>query len=123
MARVDIPIQTIARNKEIDDLVFTAADAANDHSFKNSGNELLLIRNDSSPAGDRTITVVAGVSGGLKRSTDLTIVVTGGSGNNAGLGCSFPPDAWNQSDGTVHIDLADDTGVAFAVVRFRKVRA
>ena len=60
MPRVDIPVQTIGPyGAEIDSITWTTGDAANDHSFQNTGKELLLMRNRAGGAKQATVVSVA----------------------------------------------------------------
>lgn len=111
MARVDIPVQEAGFISEIDQLTFTSADAANDHSFENSGKEVLLVKNDD--ASSKTVTVVS-VADPYGRTEDLSVVVPA---NSVGFVNLLLPSLFNQSDGTVHLDLTADTSLSFAAVR------
>lgn len=102
----------------IDDLTFTAADAANDHYFPNSGKTRLLVRNmDSSPV---TVTIVS-VTDIYGRDGDITLTVPAIAAGVPGLGYAGPFNTtlFNQRAtadlGNVHVDITSDTDLDFAV--------
>jgi hypothetical protein len=117
MARTAITVQEITRGTPLTDLTWTAASAANDHYFINSGREILLTKNgDASP---HTITVVS-VTDGFARTGDHSLVT--GASDNCADGF-FLPEVWNQRGaselGQVHIDIGsgEDTSMYLAVIR------
>lgn len=121
MPRVEIPLQDPGQNGKIDELTWTAGDAANDHYFDNSsGRVVLLVRNDDTSA--KTITVVS-VADPYGRTSDhsMSVDATGGGASQVAFVPFLPATAWNQRGagdlGRVHIDLADATGVSFAAVK------
>jgi hypothetical protein len=115
MARTSIPVQQLAAFGEGDENVtFTSADAANDHSFVLRGDELLIVKNDD--AAGKDITFVA-PSDSYSRSrgagdNDKTVPAS-----SIGVFGEFDPSVYRQSDGTMHIDITADTSLSFAVVR------
>jgi hypothetical protein len=113
MARTDIPVQQMANHGAGDDsITFTAGDAANDHSFTNTGREILLMKCTDGTQKTATVISVADEHG---RTGDLTITCPATTGlSNKG---PFVPARWSQSTGLVHVDLTDATGVSFAVIR------
>ena len=114
MARVDIPVQVIPANGGIDqEITWTAADQTDKHSFVNTGRELLLMK--SATAGAKAATIVS-VANKHNRTGDGALAPTG-EGVIAIAG-PFLPSLWSQSGGVVHVDIADETDVTFAVVRY-----
>jgi hypothetical protein len=113
MARTDIPVQQMANFAAgDDDVAATSGDAANDHSFTNTGRELLIMR--CSDASQKTASIIS-VADEYGRTGDVTITCPASTGLS--IKGPFPPSRWNQSGGVVHVDLADATGVTFSVVR------
>jgi len=116
MARTNIPIQSIPNYGEsLDDISWTAADDTNDHSFVNNGNTLLLYKNGDS--GSHTADVIA--PAGIKTYNEAVAkTMTCGAGDICIAG-PFDKSTFNQSDGTVNVDLTDDTSSYFACVQFQ----
>jgi len=113
MGRTAIPVQSIpAFGGALEDVSWTAADAANDHEFVNNGRTLLAILNTG--AAPKTVTVV-GVANIRTFNVAPSLDVDTTNAKQSYVG-PFPMDAFNQSDGKMHVDLADDTGLAFAAV-------
>lgn len=99
----------------IDDITWTAGDATNDHQFVNTGREILLHRNgDASP---HPCTVVS-ISDPYGRSGDITLTTGADDISCAG---PFNPVLFSQAGGVVHVDLADDTSIEFAVVQYTQL--
>lgn len=112
MARTDIPVQQMANHSAGDNSVtFTGGDAANNHSFTNDGRMLLIMK--CTDASEKVATVVS-VADEDGRTGDVTITCPATTGES--IAGPFLKSLWNQS-GVVHVDLAADTGVTFAVVR------
>ena len=117
MGRTNIPVQVLPSNGGADqNITWTAGDAANDHSFVNSGRELLLMKSDSVGAKHADVMSVADEDG---RTGDQTLDPDGDQ-VIAMAGPFFPP-VWNQTGGVVNVDLALATDVFFAVVQFPRV--
>jgi len=115
MPRTAIAVQNIpAFGSGINDVVMSAADAVNDHSFINDGKTFLIMKNTDPAAKTATIVSVADES---NRTGDQTVTCAGG-GSEICLYGPFKPRDWNQSDGTISLDLTVATGVTFAVVKF-----
>jgi hypothetical protein len=74
--------------------------AADDCYFKNDGRTFLLIRNNGASPTTVTIPTPAKVAG--LDVAEQSIVVAAGATHIAG---PFPPRAFNQADGTVHVDV------------------
>lgn len=117
MPRTELTVQAIpAHGLALEDITWTAASAADDHYFENSGRELLLVQNEDASSHDITVVSVADSAG---RTGDDTIST--GAGDES-IGGPYPPELWNQSGsdlGHVHIDIGagEDTSVVLAVVQ------
>jgi hypothetical protein len=99
---------------EVEDITFTAADAANNMIFVNDGKTRLVIKNGHTGSLD---VVIKSVSCEHGRTGDLTISTTNAKESIAG---PFPTNLWNQggSDaGKVHVDIATDTNLSLAAIQ------
>lgn len=117
MARTSLTVQsTTAFGGGIDDVTFTAADATNDHSFLNTGRTFLIMKNDD--ASPHTATI-PGVANSRTFNAAPSVTLTCGAGEICFYG-PFLPNAFNQTDGVVHLDVAggQDTSVSFAAVTY-----
>lgn len=116
MTRVAIPVQVMGRNGGgIDNVTGTAADAANDHYFLNSGRELLVMRCTD---GTQKVATVVSVADAHGRTGDKTITCPATTGLS--IYGPFAPGLFGQRGadrGKVHVDLVAATGVTFAVVQ------
>lgn len=95
------------------DLSLVAGDSVNGMEFANDGKSLLVAEN--SGGANRDVDVPAPANNRTFNSA-ITNTQTVPANTTRVIG-PFPPDAFNQSDGTVHVDMADATGLAFGVVR------
>lgn len=112
MARTAITVQTIGiHGGAINSITWSAGDAANDHEFVNDGQTLLLVKDAT---GSQAVTVVS-VDDPFGRSEDTAITTAAGGISIAG---PFSKALFNQSDGTVHVDLTTATDLYVAAVRF-----
>jgi hypothetical protein len=113
MARTAIPVQTLSSKHggEVEDLTWTAADDVNNMEYVGTGNEIVLIKNASGGSLD---VVFKSVADPYERTGDLTVSTGASDQSVAGR---FPRLLWNQSDGLVDIDIADDTSLSLAVIR------
>lgn len=113
MPRTALTVQKVpAFGGSIANLAFTAADAANNHEFVNDGRSVLVIKNDD--AAPKTVDVIGVASSStFNRTGDEQVVVPA---NQIGFAGPFPSQGFRQSDGTVHVDIAADTSLSFAVV-------
>lgn len=112
MARTALTVQEIGiHGGSIDAITWTAGDATNDHEFVNDGKTLLLVKDST---GSQTVTIQS-VEDPFGREEDTVITTTAGEQSIAG---PFSKALFNQSDGVVHVDLATDTGISLAAVRF-----
>ncbi len=111
MARVDIPVQSLSPNSHFVGTE-TASDDTNDHSMVNDGHTILLAVNRASNT--PTVTIVS-VSDQYGRTGDIAQALTATTVRVFG---PFTPKAnWNQSDGTVQVDVTGtDTSVAFTAL-------
>ena len=93
--------------------------AANDIEFTNEGNTFIIINNAG--AGSQTATFVRAKCPrcGISTAGNMDVAVT-----NARLAVvgPFTKDLWNQSDGTVHIDSADEDNFSFSAVKMSPIQ-
>ena len=118
MPRTAIPIQEIANQSAIDNISWTAADAANNHEFENDGDTLLLAK--CTDASGKTVTVVS-VADEHGRSGDKAISVSATTGFS--IGGPFLPTIWNGA-GTnkTSVNVSAATGLSLAAVRIKRRR-
>ncbi|RLB94226.1 MAG: hypothetical protein DRH26_01755 [Deltaproteobacteria bacterium] len=112
MARTEIAVQDFLSH-DVNDIVFTAADATNDMAFENTGKEVIILKGGSSASGSMT---VASVADSYRRTGDVVQSVAADTDYFSG---PFPPEVFNQSDGLVNIDFDTDTDISLAVVRMK----
>ena len=102
--RVDLPVTNIIRTGVGNPGVLVAGDHTNDHEFVNDGRTIISVLKTGG-ACIMTIKTPGTVDG-------LTIgeqtVTPGVSPTQNTLIGPFPPSIYNQSDGTVHIDIDDE---------------
>lgn len=113
MARTVIPVQDVGFQSDLDPIVYTAADATNNHTILNDspGNVILLIKN----GGAGTTTLIAkGVADRWGHTVDLTTAVAAAA--DAVMG-PFAPQIFNQAGSLVNIDIDVDTTVSLAAIR------
>ncbi len=108
MARVDIPVQLITAHN-LATITWTAADSTNDHSFKNTGKEILVIKSGATTA---TLTVV-GQTDENRRSQNETLSITA---NGQFISNTFPPNLFNTG-GVTQVNLDASTDIYLACVR------
>ena len=121
MARTALAVQSIPQfGAALDDVVFTAADAANNHEFINDGRTMLLMKNDS--GGPLTADVIGVANTRTANRTSAETMTAGAS--DICIAGPFEQSAFNQAlDGGgsgVFVDLSTDTSLSFAVVKFFK---
>jgi len=109
-----ITVQTLVKEnggfKSVD-FDWTAADAANNMSFVNSGKERVAIKNDhSSPQ----VLVFESVADEHGRDGDVSITTTNAKQSITGF---FKPHLFNDASGLVIITVADDTSLFVAVFK------
>ena len=117
MARDTLVIQELAgEGSQYDAAVaFTPMVAANNLDVDNVGGNILILI-DNLSIGIETATFVA-VADDRGRTVDLVLAV--GAGKKAIVG-PFNPSFWNQSDGKLHIDSADEATFNFAAIRYKQ---
>jgi len=94
-------------------VTFAAVDAANGNSFSNNGRRILRIKNASGSVVTATVKFGKTIDGvDTDAGKEITIPATTGDITTA----VWPPDEYNQPDGTVHIDWSSGTTVTIAVV-------
>lgn len=113
MARTVIPVQDVGFQGDLNPIVYTAADATNDHTIANDspGSVMLLIKNGG--AGTSTL-IAKGVTDKWGHTVDLTTAV--GAATDAVMG-PFAPQVFNQAGALVNIDMDVDTSVSLAAIR------
>ena len=118
MARTDIPVQeppgkypSLPLAGDAADFTWTAGDVVNNNSFKSTGREVVLVRNDDVAA--QTLSVLSAADE-KKRKGDITSYSVGAS-EYAMFG-PFPVEGWRQTDGTIHIDPGD-ADLKFAAIK------
>ena len=120
MARTALTVQEIGANGgELEDIAFTAGDAANDHEFVNTGKELVIVNLVAGVAGALTVTPIAPADpyGRSVSAGDRDITTAAGEISIAG---PFDPTVFNSSGNLMYLDLTDATNLTFAVVRYKK---
>ena len=115
MAETAIAVQTIpVGTLLLEDVTFSAGDAANNHVFENTGREEVWMKstNGSLPA------IVTSIVDVHNRTGDITLNPAAGEQSVAG---PFLPAIFNQRAaanlGKIIMTIADATNVSFAVVR------
>jgi hypothetical protein len=123
MARVNIPLQTPAVNGGAQNTVaWTAANASLGMYFDNSsGHVALLVRNDAVGA-NSTITIKS-VADPYGRSKDTTITCPAAAAGIPGISALnvLAPVRFNQSDGSVNVNIGTDTTLYFAAIALQKL--
>jgi len=93
---------------------FVAGDAVNHHSFSNTGEELLEVKNTG--GAPVTVTIKAnGVKVGGVLVPDVTVSVPATTGVKM-IG-RMDPSVFNQAGGLVNVDLSSGTGITIAAFR------
>ncbi len=119
MARVDIPVTKLpafgGATTDVKALA-TAADATNDHSFRNDGRQSLIVFNDGVGAVAVTVKGV-GTPGTFGRTADTTFSV---AASEVGVVNFLDPTGFNQAGGLVNVDLDIDLTVKLLVLETTK---
>lgn len=119
MSRVQIPLQVLGANGGgDDDVTFTAGDAANDHYFDNTSEQVLLIMKNTNGS-SKTATVIS-VADPFGRTGDKTVTCPATTGIS--VYGPFKAALFNQTTGYVHVDLTDATNVSFACVQYNSTK-
>jgi len=111
MPRTDIPVQKITVPNVLNAPTKVNSDSTNNHSFKNTGQEILHYENTGAGAVQITIQSVAG---DLQRTGNLVQSV--GAGEN-GQFSILPVRGFNQTDSVVHVDVDTDTDLKLWVTK------
>jgi hypothetical protein len=114
MARTAITVQTAAAfGGKVEDVTWTAADAANNMQFTHPGGDVvLLIQNGHSGPLDVVLNAVASART-FNMAEDITISTT----NAEVSACVIPDQGFDQGSGVVHLDIATDTNLELAVIK------
>ena len=112
MPRTLIPTNTIIRDGIAPAL--TAGDTANGMYFVNDGRTFLYVLDVA--AGVANFTFVTPGTVDTLAIGDRTVQVAVDATEGMFIG-PFPPNIYNQSDGTVHVDIDDDTSVTVEAFR------
>ena len=113
-ARVDLPVTDIIRTGVGNPGVLVAGDEDDNHSFVNDGRTLIAVLKTGAAAGILTFKTPGTVDGLAISEQIVTPAVLATSYTLIG---PFPPSIYNQSDGTVHVDLDSET--TFSLGAFR----
>lgn len=113
MARTDLPITNIIRTGVGNPGDLVAGDDTDNHEFVNDGRTLISVLKTGG-AGILTFKTPGTVDG---QDIAEQVVTPGVHATQNTLIGPFPPSIYNQSDGTVHIDLDDET--TFSLGAFR----
>jgi hypothetical protein len=89
-----------------------ASSAVTQQSFDNSGQELIVIKNGG--AGPITVTIDIPFVVDGQAVEDRTVTIAAGATKVIG---PFNRATYNQTDGTVHLDLSDTASVTIGVVQ------
>lgn len=93
---------------------FNAATATDGNSFANSGNTIIVVKNDSVASIDVTLPTPGTVDG--VAISDPVVAV--GASEQKVIG-PFSPLVFNHTNGTVWLDFSAVTSVTFAVIKLR----
>ena len=111
MARTLIPTNTVVRAGIAPAL--TAGDDANEMYFVNDGRTFLYVLNTG---GASTLTFITPGTVDDQTIGDRAVVVAVHATQGMFIG-PFPPNIYNQSDGTVHVDINDATTLTLEAFR------
>ncbi len=117
-ARTDIPLTRLPRNGGgVDNIAFTAGDAANGMQFDNDGKVILLVLNADNAQHTVTVESVKDRTGRVDNKL-VTIAAAAGALSGASSYGPFKPGLFNQAGGTkVFLDLSS-ANLKLAAVRF-----
>jgi len=113
MARVDLPVTNIIRTGVGNPGVLVAGDEDLDHEFVNDGRTIICVLKTGGTCA-MTFKTPGTVDGLAIGEQVVTPAVAATQYTMIG---PFPPGIYNQSDGTVHIDIDDET--TFSLGAFR----
>ena len=111
MARTLIPTNTVVRAGIAPAL--TAGDDANEMYFVNDGRTFLYVLNTG---GASNLTFITPGTVDALAIGDRTVAVAIDATEGMFIG-PFPPNIYNQSDGTVYVDIDDDTTLTLEAFR------
>ena len=105
MGRVNLPVTNIIRTGVGNPGVLVAGDETDNHEFVNDGRTIISVLKTGGTCAMTFLTP------GTVDEQDIAgqIVTPGVHATQNTLIGPFPPSVYNQSDGTVHIDIDDET--------------
>jgi len=118
MARTALPVQRAPLGGGIQNVVFTAADAANGMIMPNDGRTVIVIRNNDVAA--KTVTIVS-VPDENNRNGDIALIVPAAAGGKPGIGISdvLPTALFNQQNadvGNVYLNFSAAANLDLAAI-------
>ncbi len=118
MPRTQIPLQEVGVNGAgIDNITFTAADAANEMYFDNTSGKVLLVAKCTD--GTQKTATILSVADKLGRTGDKTVTTPATTGLS--VYGPFPAEGFNQGGadiGRVHVDITTATGFSLAALKY-----
>ncbi len=120
MPRTVITTQQAKKNVATNPMTWTAADATNNHFYADSGDTVLLMRNTDSTS--KTVTISSVPEPSFARTGDVVVVVPAASGGVPGMAVFGLPDpqAWDQADGTINVNVSNATGLSFCALQVQR---
>lgn len=118
MPRTNIPTVVAQRNKALNPLTWTPADAANNHVYTDAGETLLLMKNTDSAA--KTVTVASVADPYYQRTGDIIITVPAASGGDPGMAVFGLPssEAFRQPGGSlINVNVSAATGLSLTALQ------
>jgi len=117
--RTVIPIQAPTQFGGLQNVVLTAADAANNHIIANDGRTVIIAVNNDAAAKTVTISSVPDENG---RTGDIVMVVPAAAGGFPGIGITdtLPPALFSQQNadaGNIYLQVSAATSLKLAAVR------
>jgi len=114
MARVDLPVTDIIRTGVGNAGTLIASDETDNHEFVNDGRTIICALKTGAAAGVLTFKTPGTVDG---QAIAEQLVTPGVHATKVTMIGPFPPSIYNQTDGTVHIDLDDETTLTLGAFR------
>jgi len=113
MARVDLPVTDIIRTGVGNAGTLIASDETDNHEFVNDGRTIICVLKTGGAG------VLTFLTPGTVDEQDIAsqLVTPGVHATKVTMIGPFPPSVYNQSDGTVHIDLDDETSLTIGAFR------
>lgn len=120
MARTPIATVVAQKNKGLNPVTWTAADAANGHTYQDAGDTVLLLKNTDSAA--KTVTIASVPEPSFGRTGDVVIVVPAATGSDPGMAVFGLPDAqaWDQPGGTINVNVSAATGLFLTALQVQR---